>query len=422
MQTTKRYLLASFILLIPFQDTFLQRTALGEFGTSFAIFPLMLLIFVTFVEWIFRKHLYIQKTLGICIFYVLTLSLIYIMLDGSDAFGRSLILKTVNIAILTGCFAFVVYGLPYDILATLRWIIPAAFMITLLSIPLSDMHLSGMGFLSENPILHATINSDLRWRGFTREASVFSILIITLGMASAHCARKRFAKAVYLILTVVALAGCGSKGGILSLLFSIPIIFLLRITKVWKRVLGVVILIPFGFFAYMAAVYLFPANLLVESTTVPTRIAGIVWAFLVFVHNPFGVGFSGFYPAIREYMPAAIDIVSSHSPVPLNMGEVQEFVETGKNASSKILTLNYLVYFGMPFFVAFFYEVQRTIRGLLQAHKIILLSSLICVLIAVGSYIDSVVIYNVPLLLGVCIYERKKLENSTRNERFSVSS
>ncbi len=422
MQTTKRYLLASFILLIPFQDTFLQHTALGDFGASFAIIPLMLLIFVTFVGWLYRKELYIHKTLGICIAYALTFSLIYIMLDGSDAFGRSLILKTVNIAILTGCFAFVVYGLPYDILATLRWIIPAAFMITLLSIPLSDMHLSGMGLLSENPILHATINSDLRWRGFTREASVFSILIITLGMASAHYARKRFAKAVYLILTVVALAGCGSKGGILSLLFSIPIIFLLRITKVWKRILGVVILIPFGFLAYIVALYLFPANLLVESTTVPTRIVGIVWAVIVSVHNPFGVGFSGFYPAIREYMPTAMNIVNVRSPVLLNMDEVQEFIETGKSASSKVLILNYLVYFGVPFLVAFVYEARKTIRRLLQANKIILLSSLICVLIAIGSYVDSVVIYNVPLLLGVCIYERKKFEGSTCNERFSLSA
>lgn len=421
MWSIKNFLFATFIILIPFQDTFLQKTALRSFGTSFAVIPLTFLILFSSIEWMFRRKLNVPKGAVVCGGYILAISLLYYVLDGFAPLDNT-VLKFITLSILTAFFLFVIYALPYDQTALLRRATTFTFVIALLAIPLSDIHIAGLGFLGHTPILHATDNPDQRWRGFSSESSVFSILIITLGISSAHLAKRRSSTILLLVLTGLGLVGCGSKGGILSLLLTAPIIALLRMSGFWKKILVILLLIPTGLVIYTALLYLFPANLLSVSTTLPTRSTGILWALIVFLHNPFGVGFSGFYPAIREYMPAAMDMVRINSPVPLNFTEVRDYIQTGQDASSKVLILNYMVFFGLPFLILFTREVRRTTRALLLSDNLILLSGLICVLIAVASYIDSTVAYNIPFLLGLSVYERRKFENSTCNERFSVSA
>jgi hypothetical protein len=424
MKSIKRYLFALFIVLIPFQDTSLQHTALRSFGTSFSIVPLALLIIVTAVEWFTGDDPRMPTALALGGAYAFAISLVYFLLSGTEVFGNNLFVKTVNLSILTLCFVFVIYCLPYSETRTLRRSVITAFVIALLAIPLSDLHIGGgTGSLAHSALLHATDNPDRRWHGFSSESSVFSILIITLGMASAHLTGRRLLKFLFLALTVVALIGNQSKGGLISLLVSLPIIGILRISGTWKKVLAGVVLIPTTIMVTSAGLlYLFPLNVVTDSTTVSSRATGALWALDVFAHNPLGVGFSGFYPAVREYMPSAMEAVDAHSPIRLNFTEVAQFIETGEDASSKVLVLDYLVYFGVPFLIVFVVALWRTVRALLIAKHTILLSALICVLIAICSYVDSVVIYNLPLLLGICIYERRKIENSTRNERLSLSA
>jgi len=143
------------------------------------------------------------------------------------------------------------------------------------------------------------------------------------------------------------------------------------------------------------------AEALSDTTTAATRGAVILWAMRVMAHNPLGVGFGGFYPALSTYLPETLDVVSRISPLPLRFDEVVDYANSADNVSTKTLLFNFGTYCGVPFLILFAVFIGRLVRGCMDARKPVLMALILFVTAGVCTYSDPIAYYNICLVYGV---------------------
>ena len=85
------------------------------------------------------------------------------------------------------------------------------------------------------------------------------------------------------------------------------------------------------------------------SMSVATRLTMQIWTGIVLLHFPFGVGFSGFLPAMKIYVLDAAAFLQSLSPFPLNFNEVSGYALQCTRRGREAFLANYAAYFGFPF-------------------------------------------------------------------------
>src|SRR5205807_1031637 len=110
--------------------------------------------------------------------------------------------------------------------------------------------------------------------------------------------KSRFAKTFLVGLTVLLLALGASKGATLTIAFVGAGVVLLSKGLRTRAALAILLLLPVGFLAYQRFLIMSDVEALSETTTVATRGAVVMWSVDVLLHNPLGVGFGGFYPAL----------------------------------------------------------------------------------------------------------------------------
>jgi len=349
-----RLLLFVIISLCPLQDTFLQNTFLKLPGASVSFVPLVCLVLLAACRRILRNPLGVNRGALIAGVYV-------ILVCGLDAVsvspsGVMLNFQSVPAFImLTLLYLFTVFGIEHRNTLELRAAVYIAFALTIVGLICGQL-------LGANaiPALQTTPSLTGRPHGFSTEPSTLSVQVVAVGMLTAHFLRKRWQKLSAGVLTFALLVFSSSKGGLIALLLCALVLGIARSrSSLLAKVLAALVLLPVAYFGslYVSSMFgtLIEAN---QTATIATRLSMITYAFITVIHNPFGVGFTGFFPSMTKYLPVAMPTVQRVIPIPLAFAEVEGYLYPPyTDADCKAFFFNYLVFFGVPFafiFIRFF--------------------------------------------------------------------
>jgi len=401
MTFARSILIAAIVAATPFQDTILVATPLRQMGRSFAILPLLLLLLLDLAAWLALRPKVLNLKFVAAICYICLLTTAYLGVFGVAWNDVSLPLKAANMIIVSAIAVYAVAGVDWTASPYLPAAVKTAFVVTVAGILLCDLDFLGLGSVANSAVFHQTTNPDLRWRGFNSEASALSLTLATLGILSAALSVRRWAQVAFFAITGFLLAAGGSKGGILSLALVVAL-SLFTVRGHFGRLCGYLLLAaPIAYLAADRFLSLSTLELLSETATLATRGTLALWASLVVLHNPLGVGFGGFYPALSEYLPDAIRTASQVAPIPLNFEEVVLYLTSSENASAKTMLMNFAVYLGVPFLLGYFVFVSRIVRACIRSSHFTLMAAILFVTVALCTYSDSLVSYNVLLVYGL---------------------
>lgn len=412
MRVMKDILLAATILLVPFQDSGLQATPLGFLGASPSFIPLCGLLVVSMLSWLLKwRESRVDKSLLLLLCYVFSVNAFYFITGPMVSHGTNLLVKTVNLSVLTLLLLFPAFYVRYDS----RLVPPAikvAFFITLAGIVLGDI--LRLDAVAANPLLHYHENLNMRPRGLTLESSWLSALIITLGLLSAHYSKDTVARVVFVLLTVTAVIFSASKGGVACLFFA-GMVYALHVLR--RRPQMIALFLPtyfaIGFLAYRLLLTKFTMDISSYASTA-TRSGLALTSVVAVAHNPFGVGFSGMLPAIDRYVPVVADLLQTALRTSLNLGSLLSFVgaSTDIDISTKTFLLDFFLFYGWPFLVMYAVFHVKLIRRLWRSDLSLLLMAVAYVSIAISTYIGAIGLYNIPLVYGVALDEIRRQENA----------
>lgn len=415
------FLLYAMVILTPFQDTAL-RSVLRHMGTSFASLPVLALVLIDCALWLASPSRTLNRRWLLAAGYVLLLNVVTLLLFGIEWNGVNLIAKVCTLSLMTAVALYVVFRHDWLKLPHLGTAVKIAFAIAVAGVLIGDLNLFGLKSLVNNPLLHQTDNPDTRWRGLTSEASTLSINLGSLGLLSAALTASAAAKVLILALTVLMLALGASKGAVLALGAVGTLVVLLSKGTRARTVTLVALLLPAGYLSLQSLQTMSTAQAISDTTTAATRGAIILWAVRVMAHNPLGVGFGGFYPALSAYLPDTLEAVSANSPLPLNFEEVVAYASSAENVSTKTLLFNFGAYFGMPFLIVFATFIGRLAAGCIRSRKPALLAVILFVTAGVCTYSDPIVYYNICLVYGIGWRQYKASQHAGGNTRFSIST
>ena len=215
--TVYNVLLALTIVLIPFQDTILRATPLRQMGASFAVVPLLLLVSLDVLSWVGGSQKRIDLRWAIAVLYCAFITGLYLLLFGANWFGVNLVLKALNMTIMSVLAAYVVFRPRWAAFPYLRPAVAIAFVITVVGVLMNDLNLLGTRKLVANSIFHMTHNDDTRWHGLASEVSMLSVCLGSFGLLYASLVESAVVRWTVLITTVAMLSCSGSKGGVLTL-------------------------------------------------------------------------------------------------------------------------------------------------------------------------------------------------------------
>lgn len=407
----REFLLYALILLTPFQDTIL-RLALRHMGSSFAALPLLLLVVIDVALWLRSPAKRLNRKWLLLTGYVLGANIIALLVFGLEWNGVNLILKTATLALMTALALYATFRPDWLKLPHLGRAVRIAFLIAVAGVLIGDLNLFGLKGLVGNPVFHQTENNDTRWRGLTPEASTLSINAGSLGLLGAALTVSVPGKVALVVATILLLALGASKGAVLVLGFVGGMVVLLSKGSRLRAAAVLILLLPVGYIGYQRFLQMSTAEALSDTTTAATRGAVILWAVRVMEHNPLGVGFAGFYPALSTYLPDTLDMVSRISPLPLRFDEVVDYANSADNVSTKTLLFNFGTYFGVPFLILFAVFISRLIRGCMDARKPVLMALILFVTAGVCTYSDPIAYYNICLVYGVGWRQYKAVTNA----------
>jgi len=404
-------LLWLFVILTPLQDTALQNTPLKLLAASPAMLPLSALLFLCFSRVLVR--LSIRRNVFIVFVYIAVVCLANLFKPGPEGVGFEL-KALVAYGFSTALILFAVFGVNYKSRG-FRVAVFTAFGITIIGIAINA--LIGPNAI---PALQATTTvSDLsdRIRGFSTEPGSLSVEIVTIGMLTAHLLRRSWQKWCSAAITCALLVWSSSKGGLICLLLCGIVLPLTRFkSSIWTKLLMFCVVAPIIWLGVLLSFSQFSDLIDTNQTaTIATRLSMTVYALITVVHNPFGVGFTGFLPSIPRYLPQAMDFIQSLFPFGLWFGEVREYLDPPyTNADCKTFFFDFLAFFGIPFAIVFFVFAYRLLRELLHCSCYWLFVGVLFSIFALMTYYSILNAYAVPLLFGVAVCEIKRHQASLR--------
>ena len=403
--TLQRLLIFTFIALCPIQDFILRGTALAMVGDSPSSFPLLFIIVLAFAQWVVCGRFRVLQVGAIAGVYAFLLTIYGVMQFGMTFYGENLLRKSLGSLTVLFLFLAAIFIPRYELRGTVRFACYAAFLILVFGLCFSHPTPFGLPKFFDNPSFHYTIIPTLeRPRGLSSEPSFLSVTTVSIGLLCSHFSRKRISKAFFLLATVGLLVAIGSKGGILIIFICIGILAMLRF-HAWYQlpVLGLAI-VTLALIATAWIPTLFPEDGIAQSGSVQTRASMILCAIGTVEHHPFGVGFSGFLPAVRKYLPDSMRRIQSLSPLPLDFSEVSEYLGVSPNVGTKTFFFDQAMCFGLPFVILFIVLIIRLLKRL-SVEKRILFVGVMAVAIALCSYVSLSGEYATAILFGVAIQE-----------------
>jgi hypothetical protein len=399
------------IALSPIQDLFLQATPLKGLGASASLIPMLAIVSLVFARWLMEGTFRVSWVVIICAAYAFGVSVYGFLYFGFKSQSENLFLKSVTALITLGLFLAAIFIPKYDFRRTVRAACYVAFAILILGVLFSRPTPFGLPELFDNSILHNTPATEFpRPRGLSTEPSTFSVTAIAICLLCAHQSRKGFSRLFFLLASLGLLVASGSKGGILILFVCI---FVLAVTK-WHRWYQVPLLaltvLPLGFAAVWWLPSLFPEQGALQLGSVQTRASVVLCALDTVQHHPFGVGFSGFLPAVAAYLPNAMSTVQAQSPLPLDFSEAFEYLNSSQDVSTKTFFFDQLMRFGVPFAIIFIFSITKLLKRIGPSRQQILFVAVLACAIALSTYVTLTGQYATSILLGVALAENSALQ------------
>jgi len=408
-----------FVALCPFEDIY--EGALSSAGRSLSLYPLLVLAALAGANWIIRGHYRVHVATLLAVVYAVIITLFGLAVFGTSNLGQNLIVKSVTSAIPLALFMYAVLAIDYE-QPYIKEAVAIAFCFLIAGFLFSDHNLLGLKPLFNSRIFHYSQVVDRRAKGFASEASVYSQQIIGIGLLLTSMVVQRSWKILVGIVTVLLLIASGSKGGLSTIFLCLIVYTFIRWHSRWYHVIFLIgSLSVLGLIAVKVLPVLFTTDVIETFSTIATRGGMITCACQISWHYPFGVGLSGFVPAIQKTLPSSIDFIQSLFKVRFNLQEILLYMKSSEFVSTKTFFFDQLIRFGLPFAAAYIYFTYKTGKQLLSQNKAGYWIVFACTMIAITTYIQPVGAYSTAIVLGVILNEARQ-ESSGRHDRLSVSA
>lgn len=344
------------VLLTPFSDSPLRNTFLGFLGSSISFIPIVLSIFLIFLQFLFNKKR-LNNYLLFGFAWIILISVYGLIIYGNKFWNINLLDKGFRLIILFLLFlAPLVFSLNKKII---RFGFIYGFMILILGLFWIDV-------FNNQYFLHSLPNGNMRPRSFTLESSNLSIVLLSFSTVLIDQINKIKYKIVFGIATLLILIYSNSKGGLAILIGGFVTLFLFQIfhTLIRKKFSKLLIYLSPILFVFCIGLIFLTQRVVDELTSdinnyssTATRSVLTLSSILVAIQHPLGVGMTGFLPALVNNIPSSINFLNKYSPTQLNFSEVNTYVDdrSDQNISTKSFLLDGLVYFGLPFPIFYLY-------------------------------------------------------------------
>jgi len=398
-------LTSMFIIFLPFQDTPLANTALRAFGYSLSVVPLVVLMFLSLVQWFANPDRRVSGATALITLYVLIVSLASLIIFGSFSNGSNLIVKSMTMTILYVSFLYAIFGIDWDADRYGR-LIQYAFLTFVLIVFFTQI--LGVKALDGFPI-HGRINAQMRPRGPAYEASTAGAFLISMSCLSAFLSKRRLVQLAFVIAAALCLLLVKSKGGFIMFLATLTVALTLGRGISWRNIIiGLVVGVAVS---AVALPYIFSQAIREmvgsQSTSVISR--GTLWLlpFHVALSNPFGVGPTGYYPAVSYYGPQITNWLESLTGLPaLFFAEVRGyFFATNTEAiDTKTYMGNLIMMGGFPGLFLWLggnvWLLARLVR-ISHPNRLFLIAAVAYVFMAGSTYVSSMSLYNLAAVYGI---------------------
>ncbi|MGX4640650.1 O-antigen ligase family protein [Massilia sp. SYSU DXS3249] len=383
-------LVTLFVLCLPFEDSILQLTGIGYFGSNLALLPLCLMLLV-YPGWARNR-----RFLGIVVLTVFC-SVVGLLLNPGmvgAAIGRGMRFFVIWMTFFACLFWFRRW---HDAFVPLH----AYLLMAILTLSML-MELVAHDYLLGTSLFHANVSGNMRPRGFSGESSQFGYQVITGFLFCGWLLRKKLG---FLLVAVAASFLSGSKGTLACLAMSMFLATVWtskgKLTKAAVGVLAVpVVILVFNVFLLDR----FRVDL-EDYTSISSRLTLTVLAVQSFADNPFGYGMTGFATMFATNGPNAIAFLESYGLSGLSFAEVKDIFDPTetKNLGLKSLFLEMATIYG----IFGIYLIQKNARAAVRyfsgQRDIIGLTLVFFMLLSNLFFVSPVAAYLTPMVIGVVL-------------------
>lgn len=378
--------------LLPFQNSFLQRTPLGAFGASLSLLPLALFAFLSILRVIARPA-------------ATTLSPVYV--------------AVMVYVVMVTVFGFLAYGWAYKgifltdkaILAAVQWIFMAFAVAAGAHCSPSQArcaltfawlaNLAGFAVFGGNP---DAVGASAKSIGFSSEPSQFGLVTAIIGLTLACLTVRPIWRWTILTTSGAAILLSGSKGAVAVLAIVVVVTGLVRARHDRRRLLQIVpvLLLGAGGLVYFAASKI--QYDIANFTSTVTRLSGVLTALAIAIDHPFGVGLGSFYPAFATTVPSTWPTIRSLLGLQIDLSETLAYsYSDDRNISAKAFLFDTLIYFGWPGALALLGITGRLAWQWLTAtmpDAVWLAMALCFAIFAMSTYNAVIPMYVIPMTFG----------------------
>lgn len=352
-------LLCIILITMPFQDFILKNTTLSQFGVNMSLLPLDFTFLIIIL--LKLKRIRINKKIIIFLFILLNISLFLTLFSPLYIKNINLFIKLIKnivfyaqpfIIFYTFNFFFKRYSLYVIAIKLSRIIFIILFIYTILSF-------FAILQLDQNPIIHATENSNMRFRLFSEESSLAATVYIVFGLVSL-INMKHYIRYIFIFFLLSGLIVIASKGALITLLILTIFVTEMR----YKLIIAILFLIFYILYDdYLLEYILKMSNGLNEYTSFTTRLGMILAGIISLVHFPFGTGIGTYLYYFDSNIRDSIHILESYLPtinlVPLT-DEMNMYLYSAENYGTKNMFFNLIMMFGV-FGIYIFYKLNNII-------------------------------------------------------------
>lgn len=414
----EKFLLILFIILIPFQDSGLQKFSryLGQYLSNW---PLIILILLEFYKCIFikkyLKKIYLKYFIIISI-YISIISVIP-MLSYLDSHYIDKIIYTffVNYSIFFAKCFILLYIIKNFKNIYFKYIV-IAYLITLIGFFICDVIGFSGGFLVHYSDL-VLLEEKGRARGFSSEPSFFGYTLVIFTLLTMYYIKKRWIKFIVFVISSIVLWIAGSKGSLI-IVFFVGLLYVVK-AKANFFIKCIILLVCLSAGAYLwINLYVYALGFadgegVVTTISFVTRIVTILISIFILINYPLGIGISGVFGIyFLENMTYVYDIFSSifFNGVTLDGSELFGMLNQGTNAYGVGIKSGFfqnVAYFGWPFICMFIYYTYKMNKYLNKKNEILLWIVFIYSTLSIMTYVT--IGYETILLWGIILSNQKNM-------------
>lgn len=389
------YLLIFFIIiLLPFENSFLQESFLGIYGASLSVIPVVLLFIFKLINNKIQKEFFYFFLYSIFIF--IFSALVFYLLGYNESIVLFQPLK--NLILYTTWFYIFFYFKNYKCVEDLKTPIRILFYLIVF---LSVISVFFTDFLNGLKLLNYQEDRNQRPRGFSLEASTFGFLLICIFLLYSWIKKKNLL--VYISILSLILIGIGTKGGLSLLLISF---FICSLVLFKRNILKNIMYIILFFIIYLLVFDLLKNQFISDLenyTSIATRSTLFLLGWLSVVYSPVGMGFSGYYPYFYNNIDNIISIIRGTLQFNLNFYELESYSKIGnfENIGTKSFILDCIITYGIPFIIISFLYIKDIIKFSVINDQYYRLFFLIFLLLALMFYNSSFGMYIGAFSMGL---------------------